>query len=102
MARALRFLHHKIAGEAAGRLDDNRPHAVALDPFQHGRKARTNLDRISPGDGGVIVVADKLIPVSLGECFDSYPLTALAVLIRADVRRRACPQIRNRRDFCFV
>jgi hypothetical protein len=27
------LLHHEIAGEAARRLHDDRPHAVALDPL---------------------------------------------------------------------
>jgi hypothetical protein len=33
------FLHHQIASEPAGRRDDNRPHAVGLDPFEQGSKA---------------------------------------------------------------
>ena len=37
------FLHHEIASEATGRLDDDRPHAVALDPFEHGCEAGAEL-----------------------------------------------------------
>jgi hypothetical protein len=29
------FLHHEIASEAAGRLDNDHPHAVTLDPLEH-------------------------------------------------------------------
>jgi hypothetical protein len=33
------FLHHEIASEPTGGLDDDRPHAVALNGLEHGGEA---------------------------------------------------------------
>jgi hypothetical protein len=48
------LLHHKIASEATGRLDEDRPYAVAFDPLQHGREASTAIDGIGAAHRRVV------------------------------------------------
>jgi hypothetical protein len=62
------FLHHEIASEAARRLDNDRPHTVALDPLKHGGNL-ANL-RLRP------------------------PKPALGIVARAQCPARSCPALR--------
>ena len=55
------LLHHEIPSKAARRLDDNRSHTVALDPFEHGCEARACVDGISTANGRIIELRHQLI-----------------------------------------
>ena len=79
------LLGHQLAREAAGILDDDGTHAVALDPIQKGREARPCLDRVGTGDRRIIELIDDLEADALGEALNGVALAFLAVLVRADV-----------------
>src|SRR5262249_11917752 len=96
------LLHHEIASEAAGSLDDDRPRAVALDPFEHGGEAGARVDGIGTAHGSVVGLADKLVASAAGACGDRFTLASVAVFVRSHVGRRAGPQIRNSRYFPLV
>ena len=82
------FLGHQLASEAAGILDDDGTHAVALDPIQKGGEARPCLDRVRTGDRRIIELIDDAVAGALGEALDGVALAFLAILVRADVGRR--------------
>ena len=79
------LLGHQLARKAAGILDDDGTHAVALDPIQKGREARPCLDRVGTGDRRIIELIDDLEAGALGEALNGVALAFLAVLVRADV-----------------
>jgi hypothetical protein len=86
------LLHHEIASEPAGRLDDDRPHSVGFDPLEHGGEARARVDGIGTAHGRVVELANELVASAAGECLDRFTLATVAVLVRSDVgRRRAVP-----------
>jgi hypothetical protein len=58
------LLHHEITSEAARRLDNDRPHTVALDPLQHGCEAGTAIDGIGTAHGSVVKLAHQVVPGS--------------------------------------
>src|SRR6266403_944595 len=56
------FLHHQVASEPAGRLDDDRPHTVALGPFEHRSEARARVDGISAAHKRVVELPMRSYP----------------------------------------
>jgi hypothetical protein len=76
------------AREPAGILDDDRPHAVALNSIKKRRKARSCLDGVRTGDGCIIELRDDFQPGLFGEALDGMALAFLAVLVGADVGGR--------------
>ena len=75
------FLGHQLASEAAGILDDDGTHAVALDPIQKGGEARPCLDRVRTGDRRIIELIDDAVAGALGEALDGVALAFLAILV---------------------
>src|SRR5262249_2449548 len=73
------FLHHEIASEAAGRLDDDGPHTVALNRLEHGGEAGAHIDGISTAHGRIVELINQLVPRPLSECLDCRPLALVAV-----------------------
>ena len=73
---------------AAAALDDDRPHAVALDPIQKRREARACLDGVRTGDGCIIELCHDLKSAPSREGLDRLTLAFLTVLVGADVGRR--------------
>jgi hypothetical protein len=53
------LLDHEITSEAARRLHDDSPRAVALDPFEHEAGAR--VDRIGAAHGRVVELVHQLV-----------------------------------------
>jgi hypothetical protein len=53
------LLDHEITSEAARRLHDDSPRAVALDPFEHEAGAR--VDRIGTAHGRVVELVHQLV-----------------------------------------
>ena len=82
------LLGHQLARKPAGILDDDGPHAVALDALKKGREARACFDRVRTGDRRIIELIDDGIASSLGKSLHGVALAFLAVLVRADVGRR--------------
>ena len=52
------LLHHDVAGEAVGGLDQDDAHAVALDPLQHGGEARPRVRGVGARDRRVMELLD--------------------------------------------
>jgi hypothetical protein len=69
------------AGEPASVLGNDYPNSIALDPLQHGREARTVLDRVGTRDGGIVELAHQLVAMRLGEALDRLALPVGAVAI---------------------
>src|SRR5215218_9463029 len=65
---------------------------VALDPLKHIGEAGPGVDRIGTAHGGVVKLSHDLVARSTGERGDGLSLATVAVLIGADIRRRAGPQ----------
>ena len=87
------LLHHEIAGEATGRLDDDRADAVAFNLFEHGGKAWPLLDGIGAAHRGIVELADDLEVRPLRKVGDCRALPMLAVFVGADVGGRGRAQV---------
>jgi hypothetical protein len=96
------FLHHEIASEATGRLDDDGWHAVALDPFENGGKPGTGVDGIRTAHGRVVEFGHHFVPGARSERLDGFALTTVAVLIGTDVGRRGSSEVSNRNNFRLI
>jgi hypothetical protein len=80
-------LHHEVAGEAAGGLDDDGASAVAGYVGQEFSEARAGVEMISAAHGSVVELTNQLDASPLGERFDGLTLALVAVLVGADVCR---------------
>jgi hypothetical protein len=67
-----------MPGKPAGVLDDDDAHAVADHPLEECFEAWPALDRILAANSGVIELADKIEPSSLGEAGDGLALARVA------------------------
>src|SRR5579859_1764356 len=81
--RVAGLLHHKIPGEPAGVLHEDRAGAVAVDVGQHGGEAGPSVDRISAAHCGVVVAPYELEAPGSGTCPDGRLLAGLAVFVLA-------------------
>ena len=61
-----------VAGEAARALDDDRAHAIALDPLEHRGEAGPRV--VGSGHGCIVEGVDNRKSVLTGEGFDRLPL----------------------------
>src|SRR3982074_605806 len=68
--RKANLLHHEVAREPAGGLDDDGASAIAGDVGEHGYEAGARLDVVSTAHCCVVELAHKLEPSTLGECCD--------------------------------
>jgi catechol 2,3-dioxygenase-like lactoylglutathione lyase family enzyme len=48
------LLHHQVAGKAVCALDDDRAHAIALDPLEHRGEAGPGVDGVGSAHGRII------------------------------------------------
>ena len=91
-------LDHEVAGEPVGALDHDCARPVGQQGLQHRREAGTPADRIGPGDGRVVELADDLDAGRLGVGVDRRSLPLVAVLVRPGIGPARRPQIGDRLD----
>jgi hypothetical protein len=56
-----------FTSEAAHVLNDDRANTVVFNSIQQCGESSPVLDRIRPADSGIIELADKLVPLAVGE-----------------------------------
>jgi hypothetical protein len=77
-------LHHEVAGEAVGALDEDRPGAVAQKPLEHFSEAGAVVDPVRTTHRCVVERLDDLEACRLRVGMDGGELSFVAVLVRAD------------------
>jgi len=83
-------------------LNQHHAHAVVVEAVEQCRKAWPALDGISAGDRCIVVLGHNLEARPLGVSLDSFSLAPIAVLVTANVDRRARPQLREGFDLRLV
>src|SRR5262249_44534600 len=79
------LLHHQIAREAVGGLDDNCADTVALDPLKHGGETGARLNRIRAAYGRVVELTHNLVAAMLSKRLNRLALPLIAVLVGTNI-----------------
>src|SRR5262249_39827942 len=94
-------LHSQVAGKPIWAFHKDTAHAIARDPIQHRLEARTLPNRVCAAHSGIVELGHDYVAVDLRKGRDGRSLPLVAVLVAANVGRRASAQVGNRLNWRF-